>query len=90
MSSHFEALAGSVLSQYTVHSLLLRESRVEFRRDKCRLLKEILITKCETVTCSAHVTNTPARKEKSGQRREKFDPNPFRVQSFTQKTGKTR
>ena len=71
MSSDFEALAGSVLSQYTVHSLLLRESRVEFRRDKCRLLKEILITKCETVTCSAHVTNTPARKEKSGQRREK-------------------
>ena len=40
MSSHFEALAGSVLSQYTVHSLLLRESRVEFRRDKCRLLKK--------------------------------------------------
>ena len=70
MSSHFEALAGSVLSQFTVHSLLLCESRVEFRRDKCRLLKKNLIRKCEIVTCSAHVTNTPLRKEKSGQRRK--------------------
>ena len=40
MSSYFEALAGSILWQYTVHFLFLRESRVEFRRDKCRLLKE--------------------------------------------------
>ena len=92
MSSDFEALAGSVLSQFTVHSLLLCESRVEFQRDKCRLLKKNLIRKCETVTCSAHVTNTPARKEKKWpKKRKKFDPNPFRVQSFTQKkTGKTR
>ena len=58
MSSDFEALAGSVLSQFTVHSLLLCESRVEFRRDKCRLLKKNLIRKCEIVTCSAHVTNS--------------------------------
>ena len=54
-------------TQYT----FCAQAALNFRRDKCRLLKGILIMKCQIVTCSAYVTNTPGRKEKNGHKREK-------------------
>ena len=56
-------------SQYTL--CFCAKAALNFEETNVVFLRKILITKCEIVTCSAHVTNTPARKEKSGHKKRK-------------------